>query len=136
MIMTVESNRDLVLRFCQLLSERQLGPMFELLAEQGTWAGVGNPKTFQYGGTRTKAQSVEKIGGFLAGFTNFAFKVVSTTAEGNRVAVEATSEGTGPGAKTYANEYLLIFECANHQIIKIREFFDQMAVLDYAAQPE
>lgn len=131
--MNAENSRALVLRFCRLMSERNLTEMFALLAEEGTWAGVGNPKTFQYGGTRTKGQSIEMIGAFLSGFTTFTFKVLSTTAEGNRVAVEAASAGTGPGAKTYANEYLLLFECANDQITRIREFFDQMAVLDYAA---
>ena len=134
--MNSENSRLLVLRFCRLLSERKLEEMFALFAENGTWAGVGNPNTFQYGGTRSKEASIELIGAFLSGFTTFTFNVVSTTAEGNRVAVEATSAGTGPGAKTYANEYLLLFECANDKIQRIREFFDQLAVLDYAAQAE
>lgn len=134
--MNTEDNRSLVLRFCKLLSERKLDEMFALHAEEGTWAGVGNPKTFAYGGTRSKKESIAMIGAFLSGFTTFRFDVVSTTAEGNRVAVQATSSGTGPGAKTYANEYLLLFECSGGKIQRIREFFDQLAVLDYAAQPE
>jgi ketosteroid isomerase-like protein len=134
--MDIEENRQLVLRFCGLLSERKTDKMFALLADDGTWAGVGNPRTFQYGGTRSKAQSVEVIGQFLAGFDEFSFEVLSTTAEGDRVAVEARSSGKGPGAKTYANEYLLHFACEDGKIQRIREFFDQMAVLDYAAQPE
>jgi uncharacterized protein len=132
--MDTESSRALVLRFCSLLSERKLEPMFALLAEDGTWAGVGNPATFAYGGTRDKARSVELITAFLSGFSSFEFTVLSAIAEGGKVAIEASSQGRGPGRKSYANEYLLTFECKNNRITRIREFFDQLAVLHYADQ--
>lgn len=133
--MDTEQNRELVLRFCHLLSTRKLDEMFSLMADDGTWSGVGDPKTFAYGGQRSKAQSIQLIGQFLIGFDEFRFEVFGTTAEGSRVSVEARSQGTGPGAKRYANEYLLHFECRDGKIQTIREFFDQMAVLSYAGQP-
>lgn len=129
--MTTEANKKLVLQFCQHLSDRKLEEMFGLLSEDSIWSGVGRPETFKYGGPRTKQQSVVFIGGFLTSFREFRFDVQSSTAEDDRVAIEATSRGVGPGGNIYENQYILMFRCFDGKIVKITEFFDQIAVLEY-----
>jgi len=129
--MSAEENRKLVLMFCRYLSERKLDPMFALLSEDSNWSAVGQPETFKYGGPKTKSRSVEFISAFLNAFKDFRFDVQSSTADGDRVAIEATSRGTGAKGNIYENQYLLIFRCRDGLIINIREFFDQMAVLTY-----
>jgi len=129
--MSKDENKHLVLRFCHYLSERKLDDMFELMSEDSTWSGVGQPKTFKYGGRRTKAQSIPFIGGFLRGFESFRFDVHSATAEDDRVAIEATSHGVGPRGAVYENQYILVFVCRDGFIVRISEFFDQLAVLEY-----
>ena len=129
--MSAEANRELVLKFCRHLSDRDLDEMFGLMAEDGTWSGVGNPETFKYGGMRTKAKSVNFIGGFLNSFATFRFDVVTSTAEQDRVALEATSRGVAPGGQVYENQYILVFQCRDGMIVRINEYFDQIAVLEY-----
>ncbi len=129
--MSAEDNRKIVLDFCQRLSDRDLDPMFALLAENSNWSGVGKPETFKFGGPKTKAESTVMITGFLNHFREFRFDVKSSTAEGDRVAIEATSRGVGPAGNIYENQYLLMFRCADGKIVDIAEYFDQIAVLGY-----
>jgi uncharacterized protein len=129
--MSTESNKKLVLQFCEHLSNRKLEEMFDLLSEDAIWSGVGRPESFKYGGQRTKQQSIGFIGAFLTAFKEFRFDVVSSTAEHDRVAIEANSRGIGSGGSIYENEYMLMFRCAGGQISRITEFFDQISVLDY-----
>jgi hypothetical protein len=39
-----------------------------------------------------------------------SFDIVSTTTEGNRTAIEATTTGDGPGSLTYRNTYLIMIK--------------------------
>jgi uncharacterized protein len=74
------------------------------------------------------------LSGFLGGFSEFQFSAVNLTAEGNRVAVEAKSNGKGPKQATYQNVYHLYMEIKDGQVHTVREYMDPYQVMAYAAQ--
>jgi hypothetical protein len=61
---------------------------------------------------------------------------VSTTAEGDRVAVQAESSGRGPGQKAYKNRYMMLYQLQDGQIVSIDEYFDPLEVFAYLEMPE
>jgi uncharacterized protein len=59
-----------------------------------------------------------------------SFTVVGTTAEGDRVAVEAEGDGLTVAGKAYRNRYHFVFEFRGGTLARIREYMDTA----YAAQ--
>lgn len=133
--MVSEQSKAIVLRFCEYLSNRQLEELFAMMHDDASWTTVGDPARFAFGGKKDKATMLNVLMGFLKPMDTFSFTVDSIVAEGGEVAIEATSHGTGPGARRYDNLYILKFVLVADKIQSINEFFDQSAVLEYVAQP-
>lgn len=133
--MACDQANEIVLRFCEHLSERRLDDMFDMMDDNGTWTTVGDPARFAYGGKKDKAAMRGVLTGFLNPMDSFSFTVNSILSDGNEVAVEAASEGEGPGAKRYENLYIMKFVLGGGKVLSVNEFFDQTAVLDYVDQP-
>jgi ketosteroid isomerase-like protein len=55
-------------------------------------------------------------------------EVVGVTDGGDRVAIEARSQGTLPDGSTYRNNYAFFFAFADGQILEIREYLDVSAI--------
>lgn len=132
--MSIEDNKALVLKACQYLSDRQLPSLFALIHMDGSWSIPYRSDMFAYGGFKDKTTFSAVLTQFLAGFTSFSFTVIGIVAEGDRVAVEARSEGVGPGTAVYKNVYNMIFTIKNGMLHTVREFFDPFEVAAYVAQ--
>lgn len=128
--MSIETNKVLATRFCQLISDRNLGELFTLFHEEGSWT-IPYLSEFPFSGRRSKAEIREMLTGFLAAFTSFRFSIRNMTAEGDRVAVEAQSVGSGPNAAPYENVYHLFMEIKDGQVHTIREYMDPYQVMAY-----
>lgn len=122
-----DESRALVLRFCEHLSRREFDEMAALTTEDASWWVVGRPDKVAYGGARSIAEIMPNLRGFLGSLDSFAFTVTGTTAEGNRVAIEAVSHGR-LGAREYRNDYLMQYEIDGGHIRSIREFLDHFEV--------
>lgn len=134
--MTIDDNREVVLRFCRQLSERNVDAMFSHVAEGASWRMLGRPDRCPFGKIHNREEAYQQLKTFLAIFETFEFTVVSTTAEGDRVAVQAESSGRGPGQKAYKNRYMMLYQLQNAQIISIDEYFDPLEVFAYLEMPE
>jgi len=132
--MSTESSKALVLKACQCIHERNMTKLLDLLHDQATWSVPYREDKFQFAGRRDKRAFQEMVGGFLSGFTSWSFTPTSVTAEGDRVSVEATSEGVGPGKAAYKNVYNFSFLIKDGKIHTVREFFDPFEVLAYVEQ--
>ena len=132
--MTIETNKALVRRACQMISERNLPGLLELIHDQGSWSVPYRADRFQFGGFRDKPAFAAMIGQFLDGFESFSFEITAITAEGDRVAIEAASRGHGPGPARYENVYSMNFVIKDGKIHTVREFFDPFHVLAYVEQ--
>jgi ketosteroid isomerase-like protein len=66
---------------------------------------------------------------------HMAFKILSTTAEDDRVALEARSTGIANPAngRTYGNFYHFLFRIRDGQIVLCKEYQDTLRVYDYVA---
>ena len=131
---TVEENKKLVIATCEALDARDVAALLECVHDDGSWSIPYRQNMFQFAGFRKKADFGEMIAGFLSGFTDFSFKIVSMIAEGDRVSIEARSEGTGPGTATYKNIYHVSFLIQDGKHFEVREFFDPFEVLAYVQQ--
>lgn len=83
-------------------------------------------------GCRDKAQLAAAMPDFAPVFPNgLRMSVTGTTAEDQRVAVEAVSHGTTADGKTYENCYHFLFEFDHAgMIVKVREYMDTAHVED------
>lgn len=132
--MSIETNKALATRFCQLISDRNLDALFMLFHDDGSWTIPYREDRFPFAGFRNKAAIREMLTGFLGGFTAFTFSIENLTAEGNRVSIEARSTGTGPKAAPYENVYHMYMEIQDGQVHTIREYFDPYQVMAYVEQ--
>lgn len=129
-----DSPKQIVTQVCQHLSDRNLDALFALIHDEGSWSIPYREDRFAYAGFRDKAGLRELLSGFLGGFDSFRFDIVNIIAEGDKVAVEATSEGEGPAAAQYRNRYLLIFLLKDGKVHTVREHFDPYQVEAYVEQ--
>ena len=132
--MSIETNKKLVQQVYDYLSTRNLPALFALIHEEGSWSVPYRPDMFQFAGFRDKQGVSELLTNFLSGFDKFSFKVEIMTAEDDRVAVEARSEGVGPGAARYENVYNMIFIVKDGKLYTVREYFDPFQVVAYVNQ--
>ena len=77
----------------------------------------------------------EEIRSFAAGVLDafpegLAFTVHTMTAEGDRVAVEATSAGRHVSGRDYRNQYHFLFTWKEGRIIELKEYMDTELVTD------
>jgi ketosteroid isomerase-like protein len=131
---STDKNKEIVLNACAYISERNFPALFDLIDDEGSWTLPNRPDRFQYGGRNDKAGTKALLEGFLKPFTDFRFDVLTITAEDDRVVVEATTHGTGPGKATYNNNYLIMFKLRNGKLVEVTESLDPFQVLAYVEQ--
>lgn len=87
-------------------------------------------------GTRTRAQALDGMrmidGMFPDGIT---FTIVAMTAEGDRVAVEARSEGMHVSGLPYRNEYHFLIVARDGKIVRFKEYMDTLHAKEVLLAP-
>jgi hypothetical protein len=126
--MSAEQNKQIVTDFLKSFSAGDFEAALEVIAEDGTWWVAGS---MPISGIRTKAEFAELLGGvgdMLEG--PIVIDPYAMTAEGDRVAVEATSKGEHVNGKSYRNEYHFLFVLKNGKIREVKEYLDTMHAND------
>ncbi len=120
------TNKALVHKFLEAFSESRFGDALDLMDDEGSWWVAG---TTGISGTYTKEAFRELATGVVGG-TKAGIRLSPTgiTAEGNRVAVEAVSDGETLEGKRYVNQYHFLFELRDEKILAVREYMDPMHV--------
>jgi len=123
--MSAESNKQLVAEVWKKFSAGNLDDAMAMLSDTATWWISGEPEKFPLAGTKTKAQFAEIAGGATKSMRK-GLRVTPTafTAEGDRVAVEATSYGEMNNGKVYKNLYHFLFVIREGKIQEVREYLD------------
>jgi ketosteroid isomerase-like protein len=129
--MSSEANRATALRFLQLMSDLSFKPMFELMSDDAVWTVAGKPETFPQAGPQPKHIRAEMFDAFITVFRSLDFKIISTTAEADRVVVEFTARGEAHGGQVYENEFLSLFTFRNGKIVGVYEHCDQQSVFSF-----
>ena len=82
-------------------------------------------------GTFSKAQIREASGRIFEAFPKgISFRILAMTAEGERVAVEAESQGEHVSGKLYTNQYHFLFEFRDGLVVCLKEYMDTERVTD------
>lgn len=119
--------------FLEAMSKSDVSAVEALTSEElEYWVAGRTPLS----GYRNKAQLAAAMPDFAPFFPNgLRMSVTGTTAEAQRVAIEAESHGITADGKTYENCYHFLFEFdAAGKIAKVREYMDTAHVADIFGQ--
>lgn len=123
-----EANKATVREFFDAMNRGDSDYIANAYAEDGSLQTMGNTLI---SGTFSKAQIEAAAGGIFDVFPNgIRFDILAMTAEGERVAVEATSEGEHVSGQTYSNDYHFLFEFRDGKLLQLKEYMDTERVTD------
>lgn len=122
--MGVEENKQLVKKFFENFSSGKVEDVLATMDDSATWWVAGS---FPLSGTKTKQEFAElasQIGTMAP--NGIHVTPTSFTAEGDRVALEATSYAEMANGKIYQNEYHFLIEVRDGKVQSVREYLDTM----------
>lgn len=123
-----EANKAIVTKFFDAMNQGDVDFIVNSYAENGCLQTMGNTLI---SGTFTREQIAASAGGIFEVFPRgLSFTLNSMIAEGDKVAVEATSEGEHASGQIYSNEYHFLFEFQQGKLVKLKEYMDTERVTD------
>lgn len=125
---TSESNKAIVTRFFAAMNSGDVDFIVNTYASEGCLQTMGNT---MISGVFSRDQIAASAGGIFDVFPEgLTFKALSMIAEGDKVAVEATSEGKHISGQTYSNDYHFLFEFQDGKLLRLKEYLDTERVTD------
>ena len=123
-----EANKAIVRQFFDAMNQGDVDFIVKTYAEDGCLQTMGGTLI---SGTFTRDQIAASAGGIFEVFPQgLQFTLNSMIAEGDKVAVEAQSEGAHISGKTYNNEYHFLFEFRDGKLLRLKEYMDTEPVTD------
>ena len=102
-----------------------------LLAPDATWWVLGNPDKVKVAGTRDMARIERFLKNVRRGFPEgLVATIEGVTAEGERVAIEASSSGRTSEGLDYNNRYHFLVQVREGRVIHMREYLDTQYVYE------
>jgi len=124
----VQRNKELVRSFFDALNRNDNAAIVDAYAEDGHCITMGNTLI---SGSYGKDKIKEYAGAVLQVFPQgIRFTIHAMTAEGERVAVEASSEGQHVSGVLYTNQYHFLFLYRDGKIVEFKEYMDTERVTD------
>ena len=123
-----ETNKAIVTQFFDAMNRGDVDFIVNAYAEDGCLQTMGNTLI---SGTYSREQIAASAGGIFEVFPEgLTFAAQSMVAEGDRVAVEATSEGMHVSGQIYANQYHFLFEFREGKLLRLKEYMDTERVTE------
>lgn len=123
-----DANKEIVNRFFTAMNQGDVDFIVNAYAEDGCLQTMGRTLI---SGTFTRDQIAQSAGGIFEVFPKgIEFTLLHMVAEGNKVAVEATSQGEHVSGETYTNEYHFLFEFRDGKLLRLKEYMDTERVTD------
>ena len=123
-----ERNKEIVRRYFDIPTRNDIPAMLDLYAEDMQLRVPGNTLiSGTFGKARLAANASSVLDAFPRGLR---FTVTGMTAEGDRVAVEAESDGVHASGKHYHNLYHFLIRLRDGKIVESREYMDTERVTD------
>lgn len=123
-----EANKAIVSRFFQALNDVDVSTIVNTYAADGCVQTMGNTLI---SGTFTRDQIEQSVNGIFDVFPQgLRFTVLDMVAEGDKVAVEASSEGEHVSGQIYGNDYHFLFEFHQGKLLRLKEYMDTERVTD------
>ena len=129
-------NKQLTVAFFDAMQRGDADAIADTYADGGRVVTMGNTLI---SGTRSKEDIRQFAGGVLDAFpAGLRFTILNMTAEEDRVAVEAVSEGLHVSGRPYSNHYHFLLTWKDGQLLELKEYMDTelvTAVLCGGARP-
>ena len=123
--MNTEHNKATAQRFFDLFSASDLDGIMALMTDDATWRIPGKKELTPTAGVYTKERIGRLFRRMLDNLTGgLRMTVLSSIAEGDRVALEVTSSGDLKNGRLYRQEYHFIMEFRDGKISAVREYLD------------
>ncbi len=123
-----ERNKQLVREFFAILNRGDVPALIAAYAADGCVETMGHTLI---SGRFTREQIRAAAGQIFAAFPHgLKFSIAAMTAEGERVAVEAHSQGRHACGALYANDYHFLFVFRDGHVVLLREYMDSERVTD------
>ena len=123
-----ESNKAIVTRFFDAMNRGDVDFIVATYAADGCLQTMGRTLI---SGTYSREQIATFAGQIFEVFPEgLTFRAQSMVGEGDKVAVEATSEGRHISGQTYTNEYHFLFEFRNGKLLRLKEYMDTERMTD------
>lgn len=133
---TIERNKQRTIEFFDAMQRADANAIADTYAEDGRVVTMGNTLI---SGSRGKEEIRAFAGGVLESFpAGLVFTILNMTAEEDRVAVEATSEGRHVTGQQYKNHYHFLLTWQEGELLELKEYMDTelvTAVLCGGAKP-
>jgi ketosteroid isomerase-like protein len=128
-----DRNREIVRELFDAMNRADVAKLDELYAEDfELWTSGQLPIS----GTRTRKQALEGMGMIDSMFPDgIQFVIIAMTAEGDRVAVEAESEGVHASGKRYHNQYHFLVVIRGGKIYRLKEYMDTVHAKEVLMAP-
>lgn len=124
----LEENKQLTTRFFDALQRGDADEIANTYCEDGRVITMGNT---MISGSRGKEETRTFAAGVLDAFPEgLKFSILTMTAEDDRVAVEATSEGLHASGQVYRNHYHFLFTWRDGLLLELKEFLDTEVVTE------
>jgi ketosteroid isomerase-like protein len=123
--MDTERNRATAQRFFELFAASDIDGVLALMTDDATWRIPGKKELTPTAGVYTK----ERIGRLFRRMLDnlsagLRMTVLSSIAEGDRVALEVISSGDLKNGRLYRQEYHFLMEFRDGKISAVREYLD------------
>jgi uncharacterized protein (TIGR02246 family) len=126
--MTAAETKVLVQQFFDALNAGDAETIANSYTPDGSIQTMGNTLI---SGVFNREQILQSAAGIFDVFPKgLTFTVLGMVAEGNKVAVEATSEGEHVSGQIYTNEYHFLFEFRDDKVLRLKEYMDTEQVTD------
>jgi len=122
------TNKAIITRFFEALNKGDVDFIVDTYAADGCVQTMGNTLL---SGIFSREQIAASAGGIFDVFPEgLKFTALSMVGEGDKVAVEATSEGRHICGQIYTNEYHFLFEFRAGKLLRLKEYMDTERVTD------
>ena len=134
---TLDDNKRRTLEFIEAIERGDADAIADTYCDAGRVVTMGNTLI---SGSRGKDEIRQFAGGVLDAFPDgLKYTILNMTAEDDRVAVEATSEGRHVSGQAYKNHYHFLLTWRDGELLELKEFMDTELVTDVicgGARPE
>jgi len=126
--MSAQDNKRIVEKFFEAMNNGDVDGIVGAYHDEGyLWTKGGTLISGKYSKDEVQAAA----GGIYDAFPEgISFTIANMTAEGDRVAVEATSRGQHVSGQLYENEYHFLFELKDGKVVALKEYMDTERVTD------
>ena len=125
---STEQYKTIVRDFFTALNAGDVDAIVNTYAEDGCVQTMGSTLI---SGTFSRPEIAASAGAIFDVFPEgLKFEILDMVAEGEKVAVEAVSEGEHVSGQTYANEYHFLFEFRDGKLLRLKEYMDTEMITD------